>query len=77
MSMGARPADRPRAVNGLVGEVDREEHDAFGEGGAQDRLHQDRGGRAGIPADRFRGFHADETHAEGGAEGGEDKPAEE
>src|ERR1700761_1973247 len=52
-------------------EEDREEHDAFGEGGAQDRLHEDRGGGAGITADRFRSLHTDQTHAQGGAEGGE------
>jgi hypothetical protein len=49
---------------------DREEHNTFRKGSAQDRLNQDLGGRAGIPPDGFRGFHTDDTHADGGAQAG-------
>ena len=44
------------------------EHDGFGEGDGQNRLDQDLRRRAGIASHRFRGLHADETHAEGRAE---------
>ena len=47
---------------------DREEHDAFREGGAQNGLNQNLRRRAGIASHRFRSLHADETHADGRAE---------
>src|SRR5580765_7862482 len=47
------------------------EHDGFGEGNGQDRLYQDLGCRARIASDRFRSFHANETHTQGRAQRGQ------
>ena len=58
---------RPR----FGGQEDREEHDTFSEGGAQNGLNQNLRGRAGITPDRFRSLHADESDAESRAQTGE------
>ena len=62
---------RPRAKRLLRRQEDRKEHDAFRKRGAQNGLHEDLRGRAGITPDRFRSLHADETYAECRAQTGE------
>ena len=49
-------------------EEDREEHDTFREGRAQNRLNQNLRGRARIASDCFGRLHADHTHTDGRAE---------
>ena len=70
---GTRGRIRPRSPDGLLAfrEEDREEHDAFGEGGAQDGLNQDRGGGAGVASDGFGSLGTDQTDADRGSERGE------
>jgi hypothetical protein len=62
--------NKPRA-NKLLPEEEGEEHDAFSEGNAQNRLHEDRSSGAGIPAHCFGCLRADQAHAESGAKGRE------
>src|SRR5438046_2640700 len=60
---------RPRAGVGLrFAEEEGEEHDAFREGGAQDRLDQNLRGRSGIAPDGLRSFCANKADADGRAE---------
>ena len=52
-------------------EEERVEHDRFRERDRENRLHQNRSRRAGIAADRGSRAHADESDADGRAEGRE------
>ena len=53
----------PRQVYLRLTEEQGEEHDAFCEGRAQDRLNEDLRRCAGIAPDRFRSLHANQTYA--------------
>jgi len=61
-------ASRP---DSLLHQEDREEHDTFREGGAQNRLDENLRRRAGITADGFRSLHTNETYTECRAKGGQ------
>ena len=53
--------------SGRLGDEQREQTEAFGERHGQDRLDEDLAGGAGIAADGFASFDADEADADGGA----------
>jgi hypothetical protein len=58
-------------LNCLVSEEeDREEHDSFREGRAQDRLDENLRRRAGITPNGFRSASPDQSNADGGAKTG-------
>src|ERR1700722_7064123 len=67
----ARSGPAPDRICQLVGEVDREEDNAFRERRADDGLGEDRTGSSRVATDCLGGLHANETHAESRAEGGE------
>src|SRR5690606_29452536 len=62
---------RSRTGRKRLHEEDREEHDAFGEGGAQDRLNENLRGGAGVPAHCLGGLAADDAYCDSGGEGGD------
>jgi hypothetical protein len=63
--------EKTGAPNRLSNEEQSVEHDRFREGDRKNRLHQNRGGRTGIATDGGGSAHADQSHANRRAEGGE------
>src|SRR5262245_43207609 len=55
-------------IQSLLHEEQGVEHDGFREGDGQDRLHENRRGRAWISSNRLRCLHSDETYGQGGAQ---------